>query len=583
MVIKLLDQELINKIAAGEVVERPASVVKELIENSIDAGATSIAVEIKNGGLDLIRVTDNGCGMNEEDAKMCIRRHATSKISDVNDLHNIKTLGFRGEALAAISAVSQFRLLTRQKEQVGAVELAISNRQLKTRQSAGPEGTVIEARGLFYTVPARKKFLKAPNTEFRYIAEVFTHQALMLPSVHFKLIHNGKTSADYPAVKKWKTRAEAVLGRDMSKNLIEFSHRRGSLLIEGFLAHPALARQRSNQQYIFVNGRPVKDYILNKAVKDGYHHHIAHGLQPSFVIKISIAPDLVDVNVHPRKSEVKFADPRSVYRELVVGVKEALSAIAAEPRAMMLDDSSRERRSRQFFQQIQSPRNSDTASMEHSHRLIFEKTVSVGAQHRGDQKEANITDLGDWKLVGQAHNSYIIVQSSEGVLIIDQHAAAEKILYEKLLEHLSEPKKQSLLVPVLVELNAEQLAVISENADLLQALGIEGEEFGGKSYRVTALPQDLDLSDVKRFVFELIDDIRDEGVSKIPSLEERQRKLAKYAACRGAIKFHDPLTVSEQVQLLKDIRRYNVIACCHGRPVMVSLTKSDLNKQFHRS
>lgn len=581
--IKLLDKELINKIAAGEVVERPASVVKELIENSLDAGATSISVEIESGGLDVIRITDNGSGMSPEDAKLSIRRHATSKIATVNDLHNISTLGFRGEALAAISSVSVFRILTRQKGAVGATEVKVNDGEVVLNQAAGSEGTVIEIKGLFHTVPARKKFMKTGSTEFRFIHQAVVQQVLLTPHVSWKLLHNKKMILDLPAVSDWKDRVISILGTDLGKNLIEINHQRGSLILSGFLVHPALAREKSKDQYLFVNKRPVSDYVLSKAIKEGYGNHIAYGMKPAFVLQISIAPDLVDVNVHPRKSEVKFADPSSIYRELLRSVRDSLSSIATDPVQIASFESRPGSRSKTYSLNI-SPKPSEKSihqSFEFQKQLSPHRSSLQRKTFFTEGSELNEIEEG-WRLLGQAHDSYLIAETPNGIMMIDQHAVAEKILFEELMLHIDEPKTQSLLVPTLIELSANQKALIDSFGGELASMGIEGEMFGGNSYRLSGMPQNVKAKEIKKFFLDILDDMNEEIFSKAPSLKKRQEELAKMASCRGAIKFGDPLSLEEQIQLLKDVKRLNIVACCHGRPAIIKMTKEQLNKQFHR-
>lgn len=580
--IHILSQDLINKIAAGEVVERPASIVKELLENSLDAGATDIAIDIEDGGLQLIRVVDNGTGMAAEDVPLALQRYATSKISTVHDLNQLSSFGFRGEALAAISAVTDFRLASRKAEAITATEVRMANGSLSTGSAALPKGTMVEAKSLFANVPARKKFLKAASTEFRHILSVVVHQALLFPEVAWKLTHNGKTMLNLPAVKDWADRVAMVWGKEQSAQMLPLHHQRASLIITGFLSHPSKARQSKQDQYVFVNRRAVQDFLLAKAVLQGYSHHIEPGRYPAFVLHVSIAPDLVDANVHPRKTEVRFADPSGVFRETAYAVNKALGAAVTTVHQPHVHQHKHEHASVPASTQIPFAASSPAVVQSHKHsQPLFQSSVGALQPTTAIATVAQ-PELGDWKLVGQVHRSYLLVETRHGMLVVDQHAAAEKILYEKMLASAGKPKMQRLLVPLVLEFSAKQQALFEAQKEAFASIGIEAEEFGERTVRLTAIPQDLDVSDLKEFLFGVLEDMEGEAFDKIPSLNKRRERVAKYAACRGAIKFNDPLNTQEQIQLLTDIRTYKIVACCHGRPVMIEWTKDELKRHFHR-
>lgn len=569
--IKVLTQPMVDKIAAGEVVERPASVVKELVENALDAGATDIRIDIEQGGLGLIRVSDNGHGMPPDDLRLSVQRYATSKIRAVEDLNRLETFGFRGEALAAIAAVSNFYMVSRPLDAAGAMELILQQGRMSMQPAGAPTGTTVEVRGLFHPVPARKKFMKSESTEFRHILALAMQQACIHPHVGFKLTHNGDVAFDAPAVADWRGRAADILGIDLAKDMIELQHRRASLIVTGFLSHPSHARPRRPDQYIFVNRRPVQDFMLAKAVRQGYSHHIEPHSHPAFILHVSIAPDLVDVNVHPRKSEVRFADPSAVFREVYKAVHEALektstSSVEMKPAVPWSGAQAASETVRDLIQ--------TKSAWDFAHAVATPQTQGV-AQVRV------ASELGDWKLLGQLHRCFLLVEATDGLLVVDQHAAAEKILYERMVHDKEQARAQALLVPVVIELTAVQFQLLMEQHQALRTLGIEIEEFGPQTVRLTAVPQDIDARDLKRFLTDLVHDLQEEG--KMPSsLQDRRDRLAKMAACRGAVKFQDPLTPAEQIQLLSDIRRYNITACCHGRPVMKKLSIEQLRKEFHR-
>ncbi len=580
--IQLLDKNLINKIAAGEVVERPASVVKELIENSLDAGATSITIELEEGGVHLIRVTDNGCGMDAEDAEKCLEKHATSKISTVEDLHALTTMGFRGEALAAISSVSEFLLRTKQEGATGATEVRAVNGEITTGQGAGIKGTVIEVKGLFHSVPARKKFLKAASTEYRNIVDVVSAQAMLTPQIAWKLVHNGKTTLELQSVADLRDRVVQMLGKELGSNLIEVSHQRASLQLTGFISHPSLSQANSKDQYLFVNGRPIKDYILAKAIKDGYGTHLNNLQKPAFVMQISIAPDLVDVNVHPRKSEVKFADTSGIYRELVVAVKKALEntaevafqSVASMP-AMTKPASPK---ISYDLKTSPAPKSSQSMPIFRPKMQVAQKSFTQTIHEQASEQE----EVSEYKLLGQIHDSYLVLETPTGLMLLDQHAVAEKVLYEELLAHQEASKIQQLLVPIVIELSAKQYSFVQDQEDTLKALGVEGDFFGGNSFRLSGLPQELAVKDIKSFFMQLLDDLEHDGIGKADSLEKRKQKAAKYMACRGAVMFGDTLTREEQLALVKNMKEGQIMTCIHGRAAVFELSKEELNKKFHR-
>lgn len=600
MAIQLLDQHLINKIAAGEVVERPASVVKELIENSLDAEATSIEVEIEEGGLSLIRITDNGKGMNPEDAEMSLQRHATSKIASLKDLESIATLGFRGEALAAISSVSKFKLRTMEPGAVSATEVISEQDDIQVKQASGVQGTMIEIRGLFHSVPARKKFMKSAQTEFRHILSIVLNQALLSPSVAWKLSHNGKDILQCDIVSDWKQRVVDLLGKEITDKMVEVSHQAGGIAISGFVLHPAKARERMKEQYLFVNQRAISDHMVAKAIKDAFHNHIPHNTKPGYVLQISLPHDLVDVNVHPRKSEVKFAEPQAVFRAVLFAVKQALTKVVGEgvqaksdlfarpSKQYNLQSNSGSPSPRPAIPSFSQPKVSTKhASFDYQRDLIKrsnpiqakQETTTFSAPSM--QKE-NVLSQKGWVLLGQAHNAYLIVQTEQAILFVDQHAVAEKILFEDMMKHLDEPKIQSLLLPVLLELSHEQIALIQENNEALLSLGIEGELFGGTTYKVSGIPQNVKTNDVKTFILGVLDDLSQEHFDSSLSLKKRQEELAKMASCRGAVKFGDSLSHEEQMKLLTDLIEKEITACCHGRPVLFEIDTDKLNKEFCR-
>ncbi|HDQ23076.1 MAG TPA: DNA mismatch repair endonuclease MutL [Candidatus Uhrbacteria bacterium] len=588
--IKKLSQDLINKIAAGEVVERPASVVKELIENSIDARATQIVLEIKNGGIDLISLADNGIGIKKEDAELAIERHATSKISSVEDLFNIQTLGFRGEALASIAAVSQFALETKTQKEIEGTSLKIENGKLKIDPCGCPEGTKVIIKELFYNVPARKKFLKSASTEYKQILELFTQFALINPQINFKLINNGKIILNLPQTKDWLERIKQILGSDIAKELIPIGAK-GTLQISGFIGKPQIARNNKKAQFIFVNNRAVQDFIIAKAVKEGYGTLIPKELNPTFILNFQMPPELVDVNVHPRKTEVKFLNSQEIYLAALQTVQKALTNNISQEIQITQTGLT----SRKFIlkPRVSNPSYQPTVSYQPTFKNIRSQpsTVSQAIKFSQEVLKNNFTaqpqkQIGDWRLLGQIHNSYLLVEAPQGILIIDQHAAAERILYEKFKKSYKTEKikSQRLLLPLNLELSASENEILKQSLNFLQGLGFDIEIFGNKAFIINAVPQELDKLDIKQTILGIINDLEDQDFSRAKSLEEKKDLVIKYAACRTAIKFNDKIAIEEQTKLLEDI--LNIIdkinTCPHGRPFVMELTLDQLAKNFKR-
>jgi len=588
--IKKLSQDLINKIAAGEVVERPASVVKELIENSIDAQARQITLEIKNGGIDLISLADNGIGMSKEDAELAIERHATSKISSAEDLFNIQTLGFRGEALASIAAVSQFALETKTQKEIEGTSLKIENGKLKIDPCGCPEGTKVIIKELFYNVPARKKFLKSTSTEYNHILELFTQFALINPQINFKLINNGKIILNLPQTKDWLERIKQILGSDIAKELIPIEAK-GTLQISGFIGKPQIARNNKKAQFIFVNNRAIQDFIIAKAVKEGYGSLIPKELNPTFILNFQMPPELVDVNVHPRKTEVKFLNSQEIYLAALQTAQKALTNNISQE--IQITQTGLTGRKFILKPRVSNPSYQPTVSYQPTFKNIRSQPSAVSQAIKFSQEvlKNNFTaqpqkQIGDWRLLGQIHNSYLLVEAPQGILIIDQHAAAERILYEKFKKSYKTEKikSQRLLLPLNLELSARENEILKQSLNFLQGLGFDIEIFGNKAFIINAVPQELDKLDIKQTILGIINDLEDQDFSRTKSLEEKKDLVIKYAACRTAIKFNDKIAIEEQAKLLEDI--LNIIdkinTCPHGRPFVMELTLDQLAKNFKR-
>ncbi|MFA5188378.1 MAG: DNA mismatch repair endonuclease MutL [Patescibacteria group bacterium] len=587
--IKKLDQDLINKIAAGEVVERPASVVKELVENSIDAQADQINIEIKNGGIDLISILDNGSGMTADDAKLAIERHATSKISKIEDLFNIQTLGFRGEALASISAVSQFSLETKTKEGIEGAKLEIRDSKLEIGPCGCPQGTKITIKDLFYNVPARKKFLKSANTEYNNILEFITQFALINPQISFNLTHKSKLIFNLPKTNVWSERIKQILGQDIAKHLLAINQK-GTIEISGFIGKPQIARNNRKAQFIFVNKRAIDDFIIAKAVKEGFGTLIPRELYPTFILNLNLPPQLVDVNVHPRKTEVKFQNLQEVYLTVMKAVQKCL---AENILTQQFEDKSVPTRKFTLKSQAQETykpsisyqptfKNIRSQPSQVSQALEFSKQILNG--EFAEEKEPQL--IGAWRLIGQIHNSYLMIEAPSAVLIIDQHAAAERILYERFKNEFATDniKSQKLLLPLTLELSHREIEILNQSLEFLRNLGFDIEIFSNNSFIVNAVPQELDKLDIKQTILGLINDLEEHDFNSAKSIDEKKDLVIKYAACRTAVKFQDKLEPAEQIKLLQDVMVMmdKINTCPHGRPFIMELTLDQLAKNFKR-
>jgi len=596
MSIKKLNQDLINKIAAGEVVERPFSVIKELIENSIDAQATSIILEIRNGGIDYISLQDNGSGMSKEDAILSVERHATSKISSVEDLFKIYTMGFRGEALAAISSVSEFTLQTKQQGELSGIQIKTKNADLEVTDCACLDGTKVIVENLFYNVPARKKFLKSSANEYAHILELITNFALIYPQISFKLIHNKKEVVNFSTTDNWQDRIKQVLG-EIEKQLLPIE-RKGTISINGFVGKPQVARNNRKSQYLFINNRIINDFLISKAVKEAFGTLIPRELYPAYVLKIDLPPELVDVNVHPQKAEVRFQAPNEIYLAVLAAVKNVLLKNDLTPSLDLISDKTVKENyesaddkgfifkpkmvesnyniksySQPSLSNIKSPVSQNQDALNFTRELLSNPDIKP-------------TQVGNWRLLGQVHNSYLLVEAPNALLIIDQHAAAERIKYEKFKAEYdsSNIRIQKLLMPQTIELSAGEVAVLENALEYLIKLGFDIEVFGTNTFIVQGLPEDLVGLDILQTVMGIINDLQSNDFMQLKSVEDKKDLVIKYAACRSAVKFHDQLQLQEQIRLLKDIQAiYNTLNTCpHGRPFLVELSLEQLAKNFKR-
>lgn len=599
--IHVLDQHTINKIAAGEVVERPSAVVKELVENAIDAKANAITVEIKSGGIDLIRVTDNGSGISKDDIANAFLRHSTSKIESLEDLDSISSLGFRGEALSSIAAVSQVELITKTPDSIIGVRYQIEGEQGEEVEEIGcPKGTTIIVRNLFFNTPARRKFLKAPTTEAAYISDLMTRLAASKPHISFKFINNNKIILHTSGNGKLKDIIYNIYGRDIAFNLIEVDVERDGISIEGFVAKPSISRANRNYENYFINGRYIKSETITKAIEDAYKPYTMTNKFPFTSLHITMEPADIDVNVHPTKLEVRFKDGSVIYDLIYREIKNALSNIDLINQIKLSKDKSNNNKT---YNRNNKPEPFEEKRISSSQKTYpnYKKTTSKQARDTSmdskiDEAIEDIRNPREFKqysflseeaikehrIIGQVFSTYWLIEYDENLYVIDQHAAHEKVLYEKVLYDLSNKTiiSQNLNPPIILTLSMREQEVIKDFKDEFNSLGFEIEEFGGNEYAIRSIPSDLDGLSQKEIFVELIDKITEETYNKRP--ETLMNKIASIS-CKAAVKGNQNLSAREVSVLIDSLLKLeNPYFCPHGRPTMIALSKYELEKKFKR-
>lgn len=609
--IKILPEILSNKIAAGEVVERPASVVKELVENAIDAGATKITVDIGQGGRNLIRISDNGSGMNHDDALLAIERYATSKIHTEADLYSIRTLGFRGEALPSIASVSKFTLITKDRDSLAGTEIYIEGGKVKKVSDAGaPQGTMITVDHLFFNTPARRKFLKTVTTEMGHIADIVSCQALSRPDIHFRLTHNGKEILNWPSVQSPIHRIAHVLGSDIESSLYPVDFQSDTLTLSGWTSDPSVTRGTSQKIHLFVNGRLIHDRGLQYALFEGYRGRIMKGRFPVAVLFLNLAPEDVDVNVHPAKHEVRFADQRQVYESVknaVSGIwkntpkpevswrdaqpEPGVPSVQETPQMTFGKHSPPDSGNRPFPDRVtpdtlhtkQEPRSPEPRSLPDlpaKNDTSF-RPAAPPARQGGLWTRKKLADAA---VIGQFNNTYILCEAEGELVIVDQHAAHERIAYERLKagRRASQPPVQKLMLPETFDLGYREAAVITQMLADLNSLGLEIEHFGGNTFVVKAVPALLGDREIKPLIIEIAEAMTDRGYS--PGLTEAIDQILILMACHSAIRARQALTLPEMKALLAQLDACdNPYHCPHGRPTTVHWPVSMLEKNFKRT
>jgi DNA mismatch repair protein MutL len=557
--IQVLPEDLINKIAAGEVVERPASVVKELIENSIDAKATRINIDIQDAGRKMIRISDNGHGMTKEEVKLSIERHSTSKINKLDDLFNIQSLGFRGEALPSIASVSIFEIITQTDNGSGTSIKMDGGKEQLVKEIGAPKGTTITIKDLFYNTPARKKFIKSPATEMGHIGNIISKYALAYPGIAFQLIFDGKPMLNTPGTGKLKDAAIAIYGVDLVKQLVETEHNFKHGKVYGLVSLPTLTRVDKSYETFFVNHRYVRNFLLNRALEDGYRTLIPNNRYPIAILFVDIDPKQVDVNVHPAKREVKFVKTN----EVMQAIREAVRAGLSE---LIKDNPIIERPEEQSW----NPGMADVLfpRVEQSPGSIAEETFEVSA----------VQPLFP---IYQYKETYLICTDGEDLVLLDQHAAHERIIYDRLNKQGIDNKKQGLLIPENIELASKEKTLLVNNLEQLQDYGFDIEDFGNNTFIIRSVPAVSSKIPAKQLLIDIISDLSNLGKSS--QLEIKKENMRKLIACHSAIKAGDKLNTQEMNQLIKDLyTTENPLTCPHGRPTMVRITEEHLKKQFGR-
>lgn len=679
--IQVLSQETIDKIAAGEVIERPASVIKELVENAIDAGASAVTVEIRDGGTSFIRVTDNGCGISREEIALAFLRHSTSKITSANDLSNIGTLGFRGEALSSISAVSQVELLTKTRNSFAGIRYCIEGGIEKSLEEVGtPDGTTFLVRNLFYNTPARKKFLKTNTTEGNYIQDLMERLALSHPEISFKLIHNNQIRLHTSGNNNLQDVIYQIYGRDVAANLIPIRFETEEVSLTGFIGKPVIVRGNRQYENYFVNGRYVKSNIVCKAIEQGYKNYMMQHKYPFTVLHVTFFKEELDVNVHPTKMELRFSDGEKVYRLFYHVISEALQqrelipdVQMSKPRAEAMAgrkgvggkvDRKRQSRPPESFEKKRMEREQLEQGVEEQAQKNLEQGAKKQAQKNLEQgvkeqaeksleqakktplmpsresvKADNLLDnlhtvasrikhqeredrklfnqppkeavadqvrekppyeekpkqmdlfegqmierriQEEVQIIGQVFDTYWILQFEDKVYMVDQHAAHEKVLYERTMARLKEKEYTSQLLspPMVLTLSGKESQLLEDYREEFERLGFSFEAFGGKEYAITAVPDNLFNLKVKELFLEMLDDLSEElGHTKPDMMLDKIASMS----CKAAIKGNQHISQREAQELLRELMSLdNPYNCPHGRPVLISMSKYEIEKKFKR-
>lgn len=634
--INLLSQSTIDQIAAGEVVERPSSVVKELVENAIDAGAGAITVELREGGLKLIRVTDNGCGIEKEQVEKAFLRHATSKIASIEDLNDSESLGFRGEALSSIAAVSQVEMITKTKKELTGVKYSISGGVPEDMEEIGaPQGTTFLVHNLFYNTPARKKFLKQPQTEGGYVADLLEHIALSRPDISVKFVNNGQVKFHTSGSGDLKEVIYKIYGREMAEAVVPFEASNDLYRVKGYLGKPELNRTSRSFEIYFVNGRFIRDDIISKALEEGYRQYVMQHRFPFVVLHFEIAPSEIDVNVHPSKMQIRIQRGSELYSLLSGEIHDRLHEIEMIPQVHLTEPEAEEQapmKTPEPFETVriqnmvqEEPIRYQAAAIKSSSETFVDNFVenqnflqnSTSNKVLGDKNDgksainagihSNIIKANEhifvekpsqlnlfeekilteevkdsYQILGQIFDTYWLISYKDKLLFVDQHAAHEKVKYERLMKELSEKEISSQLLspPIVLQLTGREQELLREFLSVFEKMGFEIEEFGGDAFNVRSIPADLYGCDEKELFLAVLDELSENPMKGTPDVI--LQKLASMA-CKAAVKGNHTMSVSELEALIDELLTLdNPYHCPHGRPTMFTMSKYEIEKKFKR-
>ena len=616
--IALLTQDTIDKIAAGEVVERPSSVVKELVENAIDAKATAITIEIKEGGISFIRISDNGCGIDKSEVPLAFLRHSTSKIRSVEDLLCVSSLGFRGEALSSIAAVSRVELITKTPDSLTGVRYQIEgSKEIVLEEIGAPDGTTFLVKDLFYNTPARKKFLKSAQTEGSYIADMVEKLALSHPDISFKFIQNNQTKLHTSGNGNIKDLIYHVFGREISSAVLPIELENELFSVTGYIGKPVITRGNRNFEIYFINGRYVKSQLLSKAIEESYKSFLMQHQYPFCVLYFTFKGESLDVNVHPTKMELRFDNNQEVYQYLCNGLYEVLSRKEMIPEVPVTEEKKTPNVVREYKESIPEPFEARRLNQVRSQDSIFTaaqletvrdsvkkdspyetkyptytKNISTQIAEKSGYENITLESLSSdfltkdakkkHRIIGQLFKTYWLVEFEDKLFIVDQHAAHEKVLYERTMATLREKEytSQTISPPIVLSLDANEILMLEKYKDQIAKMGYEVESFGGKEYMISAIPANLFKVDMKDLFIEMLDDF-----SNLSGRETPELILEKVASmsCKAAVKGNQNLSFSEFDALVEELLTLdNPYNCPHGRPTIISMTKYEIEKKFKR-
>lgn len=628
--IKILSSDVANKIAAGEVVERPASVVKELIENAIDAESTSIRVEIRAGGKALIRVSDNGIGMEREDALLAIERHATSKVSQIEDLENIHTFGFRGEALASIASVSEFELLTRTPDAIQGTQINVDGGVFRSVEESGcSPGTHISINNLFHNVPARLKFLKTDTTEINHITNHVTWAALAHPNIHFSLTHNTKVILDVRACDSYLERTRLLYGKDFADNVIEFSEELHDFKVSGLLGKPEFTKANREYQLFFMNQRPIRSQMLGAAIREGVSATVQKDRHAVAILFMTLEPETVDVNVHPAKTEVRFRNERTIFS----GIVKVLRSVINKEKFIPKIDTSTETINKDTSEEVQTDPSSEITPTTHSQfkpttspenrtnpidtsepivdspekvepipvdtksqieeteptsteppSKVSGTTVVHPQQSIPDGVKLKLLDFENVELKTNLFKTYIVAEGEDRIFFIDQHVAAERVLYERFVNQLKSDgiPVQGLLLPITLEVTPQQIGILKTHGKLFKKIGFDLEDFGGNTILIRAIPSTLPTRSAGQTVTDLLDKLPEQPHTDVEIPKAIDDALITLS-CRSAVKAGDTLDTKEMINLIRELSYAKLpFNCPHSRPIIIEMSREELERRFHR-